>query len=327
MIRRFVCTALLFATAAHAAEGLKDDNVVVASQGGAQLTLADIDAYMQRIPESDRAGFMNSPKRIEMTIINLLQQKQFAVEAEKENLEKDPLVQRQLELARIETLARARSQQFAKSLKTPDFTNQAREQFLAHKADYIKRGNIVVQHVLIGTDTHDKDEAHKIADDVARQAKANPADFGKLVEQYSDDKSKKDNKGFIEDAGSDKYAARFAEAARELKKPGEISPVILTPFGYHVLKLVKHEPDVMPTYEQVAEEIKTKLGEAWFVAQVKGKTDEVRSRPLDANPEAVASLRERYLAPGAKLAPMQQAERDRALREPPPGVEADKPSN
>ena len=329
MIRRFVCTALLSVTVVHAtaAEGLKDDNVVVASQGGSQLTLADIDAYVQRIPETDRAGFMNSPKRIEMTIINLLAQKQLAAEAEKGNLDKDPMVQRQLELARAETLARVRSQQFARDLKTPDFTNQAREQFLAHKADYVLHGNIEVQHVLISTTDHEKEDAHKIALDVEKQAKANPADFDKLVEKYSEDKSKADNKGVMKDAGSKNYVERFSQAARELKKPNDISPVILTQFGYHVLKLIKREPDVTPTYEQVADEIKAKLATDWHEAQVRGRTDEIRSRAMDANPDAVASLRERYMTAGAKLPPLQQAERERALQENQPEEQGDKPSN
>ena len=48
---------------------------VVAEQNGAQVTLQDIDAYAAKIPEKDRAGFFDSPKRIESTIMGLLLKK------------------------------------------------------------------------------------------------------------------------------------------------------------------------------------------------------------------------------------------------------------
>ena len=50
--------------AAHADERLPD-STVVASRGGATVTLRDVDASLQRVPASQRGDMMNSPKRIE----------------------------------------------------------------------------------------------------------------------------------------------------------------------------------------------------------------------------------------------------------------------
>src|SRR5664279_2248325 len=44
---------------------------VVASQGGVQVSLQDVDAFAQKIPEKDRAGFFDSPIRIQSMIMGL----------------------------------------------------------------------------------------------------------------------------------------------------------------------------------------------------------------------------------------------------------------
>jgi len=307
MLRRLACVALILSTSTVWADVAKDAKTVVASQGGVDVTLADVDAFMARIPERDRAGFLNSPKRIESMLGNLLVQKQLAAEAKKLGLDKDPATVKQLELSTVDTLARVRMVKFRADLKEPDFAAQAEEQYLTHKSDYAIKGRIDVDHVLIRIDTRDKDAALKIAEDVARQAQANPAEFGKLVEKYSEDESKAQNHGRIDDAGSDQYAAPFAEAARKLKQPGEVSPLVLTTFGYHVLKLVEHKPDMQQPYEKVKTKIIEDLRAKWLDGQIRGHTDELRNRVLDANPDTVMSLRTRYAKPG-EAPPAPQAE-------------------
>ena len=57
---------------------------VVARQGGVDVTLQDVDAAAAKIPEGDRAGYFDSPKRIESIVGSLLYQKQLAVKARAE---------------------------------------------------------------------------------------------------------------------------------------------------------------------------------------------------------------------------------------------------
>ncbi len=77
MLRRLACVALILSTSTvWKPTSRRMRKTVVASQGGVDVTLADVDAFMARIPERDRAGFLNSPKRIESMLGNLLVQKQ-----------------------------------------------------------------------------------------------------------------------------------------------------------------------------------------------------------------------------------------------------------
>jgi parvulin-like peptidyl-prolyl isomerase len=53
--------------------------------------------------------------------------------------------------------------------------------------------------------------------------------------------------------------AEFERAALELSKPGEISPVVHTKFGYHVIALVSREESRQRSFEQVKEPLSKQL--------------------------------------------------------------------
>ena len=65
---------------------------VVASRGGATVTLEDVDASLLRLPVRQRADAMNSPKRIEELINQLLLTRQLANVGVEQGLDRDPLV-------------------------------------------------------------------------------------------------------------------------------------------------------------------------------------------------------------------------------------------
>jgi hypothetical protein len=84
------------------------------------------------------------------------------------------------------------------------------------------------------TITRSKDDAQKLANSVRAQAKAG-ADFGNLALKYSDDPSAKLGKGTLGKFSRNQMVKPFADAAFALK-PGEISGIVETPFGFHVIK-------------------------------------------------------------------------------------------
>ena len=285
---------------------------VVASQEGAEVTLREVDAEAANIPESDRAGFFDNPKRIESTILNILQKKQLAAKARAEHLDRDPVVKTQIDLAVTTALAKAAVEHYRQQLKLPDFDQLAKEYYAAHKDEFVKKGDVVVDHVLISTRDkgHSDSEAKALADKVEAEAKAHPDHFESLVEKYSEDPSKSANHGRIEDAASAQMAKRFAEAANALHTPGEISPVVKTEFGYHVLKLIQHSPDENLPFETVRQGISLRLKKNFIEEQMTQFTSEFRAKPLQADPDLVASLRTRY-APEGYVSPSEAAKRAR----------------
>ncbi len=271
---------------------------IVATQGGVQVTLQDIDAFAQKIPEKDRGGFFDSPKRIESTIMTLLLQKQLAAEARKAKLDADPDVQAQINQATDDTLARVNLEHYRKGLKLPDFDELAHEYYLSHPDKFVVPGEVDVKHVLVSTKDRSADEAQARIGEVEAAAQAHPDQFDALVEKYSDDPSKVDNHGLIENATSGKMVGPFAKAAEALKTPGEISPIVKSSFGYHVLKLISRKPDTHRSFDDARPALVAKLRNDWIDQQVTEYTGQMRGNKLDANPDLVASLRTRYLKPG-----------------------------
>lgn len=99
-----------------------------------------------------------------------------------------------------------------------------------------------VSHILISfkqdSITRTDEEAHRLAEDVYRQAKEG-ADFGELVQKYSGDKGTVPSKGKLPPLGLGQMVPEFEKVSFSLTTPGEISEPVKTMFGYHVIKLEK----------------------------------------------------------------------------------------
>ncbi len=102
---------------------------------------------------------------------------------------------------------------------------------------------VMAQHVLIayhGAErapkavTRSKADAKKRADEVFAKAKAGE-DFTALVSTYSDDPAAKERLGSVGKFKREGMAKPFSDAAFALKVD-EVSPVVETIFGFHVIK-------------------------------------------------------------------------------------------
>lgn len=302
-MRKVVLAAGLAMSLTVVAADTQDSSTLVVAQGTARVTLGDVDAYVNRIPASDRAGFLVKPERIETMLRNMLLDKQLADEARKLGLDKDPVVQQQIALAVENALSRVRVEAFRDSLKTPDFNEQAAEEFQANKQKYAQPARHDVKHILIDIKSRTPEEAEALAKQVAEKLAKDPAQFDALVESTSDDESKKDNQGLIENASSTAFVKPFAEAASKLTKVGELTAPVRTQYGFHILKLVKLDPPKVPAFEEVRESIVSRLGAEWMEQQIRGHLDGLRNQPMDPQPEVLATLRDRFPAPAAAAAP------------------------
>ncbi len=79
-----------------------------------------------------------------------------------------------------------------------------------------------------------KDEAKKLAVEVMNKAKKGQ-DFAGLAKQYSDEPGAKDRAGSLGKFGKGQMVKPFSEAAFALK-PGQVSDIVETDFGFHVIK-------------------------------------------------------------------------------------------
>ncbi|MEP6938870.1 MAG: peptidylprolyl isomerase [Rudaea sp.] len=296
MMRRILWLALgaVISLSAHAL----DAQTELASQGGVSLTLGDLDAFMQHIPEAQRPGFLESPARVNQMVIGILRNKQFAAQAVAHKLDADPDVKAQIAYATMEVLAEARLREFKQGLKIPSLAVAAKEQYQAHKKDYVVKENIEVQHILVSLRGRTDADAKALAEKVRQEAVAHPDTFDSLVDKYSEDSSKGTNNGHVLSATADGVDSNFAAAAKALKAPGEISAVVGTAFGYHVLKLTSRTPGRQVEFAEVKDRVEDDLKQTYIDEQRKHLIQSLDEGAPTVNPQLGEILRQRFVPAG-----------------------------
>ncbi len=112
-----------------------------------------------------------------------------------------------------------------------------------------RKNAIRAQHILVTfTDSTgtDSTKALKTITEVEEKLK-NGFDFGELAKKYSADRGSAARSGDLGYFSRGQMVKEFDEAAFKLKV-GEISPIVKTRFGYHIIKLADIKP--LPSYEE-----------------------------------------------------------------------------
>lgn len=131
--------------------------------------------------------------------------------------------------------------------------------FYDSNLDKFKRDETVrASHILIGIDrkasSDDKNTARKTAEKLRKEL-VDGADFAMLAKGNSTCPSSQQG-GDLGFFGKGQMVPAFEKAAFALK-PGEISEVVETPFGYHIIKLTERKPAATAEFKDV----KTKIEE------------------------------------------------------------------
>ena len=124
----------------------------------------------------------------------------------------------------------------------------------------ITPGEIKVAHIMKMFPQQASDQTInnlKLKADSIWQLATSGADFGELAKQYSDDKQSAVQGGTMNWFTPSNMVPSFADAAFALKNNGDISPVIRTPYGWHIIKRL--ELRTTPSFEKLRPELETKI--------------------------------------------------------------------
>lgn len=118
---------------------------------------------------------------------------------------------------------------------------------------------IETAHILIRLDqkaTEAQKAAAKAKADSVYQAILAGADFAEMAKQHSGDPGSAAKGGQLPLAGPGAFVKEYEEAAYALNK-GEMSAPVLSPFGYHIIKMTDRKP--LDSFEKLKPEIMTML--------------------------------------------------------------------
>ncbi len=132
--------------------------------------------------------------------------------------------------------------------------------YTAHLSQYQVPDRVKVAQILFKT-TDDTPaqaaETLQTAQKVLAQIKAG-ANFADMAKQYSQDPASSANGGEIGWIGRGQTVKAFEDAAFSMK-PGEISNLITTPYGYHIIKVEDRQTAHLQTLDEVKNTIQTTL--------------------------------------------------------------------
>jgi len=215
----------------------------------------DVEAFMERMPESDRVNFLMNGKQVNALLESLYLNRVLANEARGMKMDADPLLSRQLEQQADQLLTKALLKKKEKETVYPDFEARALELYKVEFERFTVPAEVHAMHILIGLKERDRDEAIKRAGEVRAKVVANEKSFKDLALEYSDDPSAKDNKGDLGFFAANRMVKPFSDAAFALGEPGAISEPVESKFGFHIIKLIAKKEAFKKPFEAVKAEL------------------------------------------------------------------------
>ncbi len=269
MIVRFfiiaLAWALLWGGTAHA-EGT--DNSVLLSAGNLVVTRQDLQQALLIMSDAERSQTLTGPDPLKALLRQLYQAKQIAIEAERLGLDQTPLVQAQLTASRRLVLSEALRVHTQEQIETPDFAALAREHYAAHRDEFQLPDQYKAAHILkkVHCDC-EKEPQRRKTEQILAQLQTG-ADFAALAKAESDDTGSAAKGG---DLGRwlklQELAPPFADALAKLQN-GQISSVVETKYGFHIIKKLDEQPARSQNFDEVQDSIEQHLKQTYVQDQL-----------------------------------------------------------
>ena len=112
-------------------------------------------------------------------------------------------------------------------------------------------------HILLETAGKNDADVRKRAEEILKQVKSG-ADFAELAKKVSEDKGSAANGGDLDYFGRGRMVPEFEQAAFSMQ-PGQISDLVKSQFGYHIIKVVDKKAGATRSLDEVRPQIQQQL--------------------------------------------------------------------
>lgn len=231
----------------EAASMIEGGGEVVAFFDGEELSLDEFRVYIEKLPAQVRP-MVASPERRKQFLETFILTRLLVKDAKSRGLDKDEEIQSKLR----EQEDRLILQKVFEDLQgTITVSDEEAEAYYEANQEEFSTTEIRASHILV------EDEAS--AGEVLEKVREDPGSFAKLAKEISKDSGTASKGGDLGFFGRGRMVPAFEQAAFALKEPGDISEVVKSPFGNHIIMLTEKKVGELRPLDQVKEQIRAKL--------------------------------------------------------------------
>jgi peptidyl-prolyl cis-trans isomerase C len=264
---------------------------VVASFKGHKLTSGDITQEFERLPAPSRT-YLSAPERKRQFVENLVMNDLLFEEGQRAGYDKDPEIDRQVTDLRKRLVVQRVMRQYQ---TPPNVTDEQARAYYDQNTTLYSTTQIHASHILV------KDES--VAKELLADLRAHPEKFADLAREKSTDTISAKKGGDLGTFGAGRMVPEFEKVAFALK-PGEISDVVKTQYGYHIITVLDRKEGEPKPFDQVKEQIRATLRNRALQDQVQGHFDQLKKdADLHIDDAALARLNPPPPAPGQPPTP------------------------
>jgi peptidyl-prolyl cis-trans isomerase C len=238
--------------------GVQSQNTeILARVGGKTITTADLNRIIGFYDQNQQNEIAKNPQIRESLLWQIIRSTVVAQLARKKGFDKKPEIRYQQEMLINNLLATLYLQkEVVEKVSITD--EKARAYYKTHTDSFQSPEMARVKHILIKTESSasekEKQTAKTKAEEALKKLKGGE-DFAKLASEISDDPGTKDKGGELDFFPRGSMIPAFEEAAFALK-PGEISGLVETEYGFHLIKMEEKKEALLEPYEKVQDKVK-----------------------------------------------------------------------
>ncbi len=253
MFKRILGTVAIAAGFATTPVMAQDDQVL-ATVNGAPITASDFAIATQTL--GDSLNNVPEGQRDEMVLNLLIDMEILATAAEKDGFADDPVFKQRMDYLRAQAL---REIYMERKIGDAVSDEAVKARYDEEVAKLGPQEEVSARHILV----EDEDTAKKLIEELN-----NGADFAKLAEENSTDPGSKTRGGALGFFRAGQMVPAFEEAAFALE-PGQMTEApVQSRFGWHIIKVEEKRPIAVPTFEEVADQIRQVLIREAYVSEL-----------------------------------------------------------
>jgi len=277
--------------------GPADAEVTIVRRGQARVTLHDVEAYLQRMPDQHRGAFLSDPKRVSDALASILRPRQLAAHARSDSAAflENPTFLASLEQDSVEKIADRYLEWRWQQEVLEDYSSKAQELFLVRPDLFRKPLHVDFTQVLIRAGSGYSELAAVEGISKVFDALRNGKALAEVAANPPAGVSLDDSSRRFEEVDLTSLESTVAEVLQAIQ-PGDISEPFRSEYGWHIVELHRRFRPETGKFEENREQ-------ALELARQRHRTDftertlrQINNEPVEFVEGGLDILRQRYPA-------------------------------